>query len=307
MTKFVGVARASRAKRVPGSTAADKRIALAMYTLTGEHPEQEELTAGTSLDAAAAPAGPQQVHFTFALDGAPFGEPVVVELNEDRAPEAVSAFRARATGAEGRAGILEYEGAGVARVARGVRVDIGAAAASSGYAALEDASLRHDQAGVVSMSLAALRCTITLAACPELDGRQQVVGRVVAGLATVQSLSELEADDAGKPARSVLVCCCGTFASAGGGERTAALAAEVRAQAKAREFAEKAETPAETRARLQTESSAARGAVDDAVHEALERSKRRKVETSAAPAAGKGRMFDSLLGGAPGSSDSDEA
>jgi cyclophilin family peptidyl-prolyl cis-trans isomerase len=315
MTKFVGVAKASRARRAPGGTAADKRVALAMYALTGEHPEQqEEVTAGTSLDVAPDPTG-THVHFTFAVDGAPL-DPVVCALFDDKAPATAREFRARAIGAEGRLGKgVEYEGAPVMCVAHGVRVDVGgsgvAAAAPSGVhkaPALEDPSLRHDQPGLISMAALAARVSFTLAACPELDGRQQVVGRVISGLATLETLSKLDADAACKPLKSVLVCCCGAFASAGATERTLALAAEARAQAKAKAFAEKAETPAETRTRLALESSAARGAVDDAVQEALERGKRRKLaEAEAHPAgvtAGRGRtMFDALLGDVSSSDD----
>jgi cyclophilin family peptidyl-prolyl cis-trans isomerase len=315
MTKFVGVAKASRARRAPGGTAADKRVALAMYALTGEHPEQqEEVTAGTSLDVVADAAG-TQVHFTFSVDGAPL-EPVVVALLDEKAPATAREFRARAIGAEGRLGKgVAYEGAPVTCVAHGMRVDVGggaeAAAPSSVHKApaLEEPSLRHDQPGLVSMAPLAARVSFTLAACPELDGRQQVVGRVVSGLATLEQLSKLEADADCKPLKSVLVCCCGAFASAGATERTLALAAEARAQAKAKAFAEKAETPAETRARLALESSAARGAVDDAVHEALELGKRRKLAEAAPPAAAAARgrtMFDALLGDAPSSDDDDD-
>ena len=295
MTKFVGVAKGSRARRLPEHSSASKRVALAMYALTGEHPELEQPTAGTAVEAPVPEC--TQAHVTFAVDATPFGVPVVVELYDERVPTSAAEFRARAIGAAGRLGKIELEGAQVVRVAAGLRIDVGAAS-SSAKPVLEDAALRHDQPGLVSMSLSAPRFSLTLAACPELDGRQQVVGRVVSGLATVEELAALEADAEQKPVRRALVCSSGTFTSAAAGAKSLAVAAELTAHLKAQQLALKEETPADTRARLDRESQAARGAVEDAVQEAL---KRRKTE--AGPSAGRGRMLDALLGGG---SDSDE-
>ena len=296
MTKFVGVAKGSRARRLPEHSSASKRVALAMFALTGEHLELEQLTAGTAVEAPEPEC--TQAHVTFAIDATPFGVPVVVELYDEKVPTSAAEFRARAIGAAGRLGKVELEGAQVVRVAAGLRIDVGAAASSSAKPVLEDAALRHDQPGLVSMSLSAPRFTLTLAACPELDGLQQVVGRVVSGLSTVQELGALEADAELKPVRRALVCSSGTFTSAAAGAKTLAVAAELTAHLKAQQLALKEETPADTRARLDRESRAARGAVEVAVQEAL---KRRKVE--AGPSAGRGRMLDALLGGG---SDSDE-
>jgi cyclophilin family peptidyl-prolyl cis-trans isomerase len=301
MTKYVGTAKASRARRLPGSTAVDKRVALAMFALTGEHPEaHEELTAGASVDVVPQPAVATQLQFTFAADGAPLGEPVVVELYAEQAAASASELRERATNAAGR---MACEGQLVACVATGKCVDVGSAAGGSGRRDLEEASLRHDQPGLVSFSPVSARVSFTLAACPHLDGKQQVVGRVVSGLDTLETLSKLEADADGKPARRVLICSCGEFSSAVATERRMALAAEVQAAEKAKQFALKAETPAATHARLERESTVARGAVEDAVAEALERAKRRKLTEHAGA---RGGMLDSLLGTGPASDDSDE-
>lgn len=299
MTKFVGVAKGSRARRLPEHSSSNKQVALAMYALTGEHPEREELTAGAALEAAVPEC--TQAHVTFAVDASPFGVPVVLELWDDRVPGSAREFRARAIGASGRAGKVELEGALVLRVVAGLRIDVGVApVGSSKPPVLEDAALRHDVAGLVSMSLSAPRFTLTLAACPELDGRQQVVGRVVSGLSTVQELSALEADAEQKPVRRALVCSSGTFSSATAGAKALAVAAEVSAHLKAQQLALKEETLTETRTRLDRESCAARGAVDDAVQEAL---KRRKVD--AGLSAGRGRMFDALLGDSADDEDSE--
>ena len=296
MTKFVGVAKGSRRNIGGGNQSEKKRVALAMFALTGEHPELEQLTAGTAVEAPVPEC--TQAHVTFAVDTTLFGVPVVVELFDERVPTSAAEFRARAIGAAGRLGKIELEGAQVVRVAAGLRIDVGAVSSSSAKPVLEDAALRHDQPGLVSMSLSAPRFSLTLAACPELDGRQQVVGRVVSGLATVQELAALEADAEQKPVRRALVCSSGTFTSGAAGAKTLAVAAELTAHLKAQQLALKEETPADTRARLDRESRAARGAVEDAVQEAL---KRRKVE--AGPSAGRGRMLDALLGGG---SDSEE-
>ena len=290
MTKFVGVAKGSRARRLPEHSSASKRVALAMHALSGEHPELEPVSAGTAVEAPEPECS--QAHVTFAVDATPFGVPVVLELYDDKVPASAREFRSRAIGAAGRLGKIELEGAQVVRVVAGLRIDVGAAPSGPpSKPALEDAALRHDQAGLVSMSLSAPRFTLTLAACPELDGRQQVVGRVVAGLSTVQELSALDADAEQKPLRRALVCSSGTFSNAAAGAKALAVAAEVSAHLKAQRLALKEETPAETRARLDRESLASRGAVEDAVQEAL---KRQRV--GAGPAAGRGRMLDALLG-----------
>ena len=299
MTKFVGVAKGSRARRLPEHSSANKRVALAMFALTGEHPEPEDLTAAAAVEAAEPEC--THAHVTFALDATPFGVPVVLELYDDKVPASAREFRARAIGAAGRLGKIELEGAQVVRVVAGLRIDVGATpAGAAAKPVLEDAALRHDQPGLVSMSLSAPRFSLTLAACPELDGRQQVVGRVVSGLSTVQELSALDADAEQKPVRRALVCSSGTFSSAAAGAKALAVAAEVSAHLKAQQLAMKEETPAETRARLDRESRAARGAVEVAVQEAL---KRRKVD--AGPSAGRGRVLDALLGGSGSDEDSD--
>jgi cyclophilin family peptidyl-prolyl cis-trans isomerase len=299
MTKFVGVAKGSRARRLPEHSSASKRVALAMHALTGEHPELAPATDGAAVEAPEPEC--TQAHVTFALDATPFGVPVVLELYDDRVPGSAREFRARAIGAAGRLGQIELEGAQVVRVAAGLRIDVGATPANaSTKPVLEDAALRHDQAGLVSMSLSAPRFSLTLAACPELDGRQQVVGRVVSGLSTVQELSALDADAEQKPLRRALVCSSGTFSSAAAGAKALAVAAEVSAHLKAQRLALREETQAETRARLDRESLAARGAVEDAVQEAL---KRRKVGPG--PGAGRGRMLDALLGGSGSDEDSE--
>ncbi len=305
MTKFVGVAKGSRHSR-PQSTGADRRVALAMFQLTGEHPSAlEEVTEGTAL--AVPEASRTQVHFIFAADGAPFGEPVVVELFDDKAPESAQAFRARALGAARDAAARAFEGAAVARVAENARVDVGEPAGKpSGAAQLEDDSLRHNAPGLVSVPLCAPSCfSILLQACPSLDGRQQVVGRVMSGLGTVEELSREPADEHGKPKRLLLVCAAGTFVAGSSGfgtDRVLALCAETKAQQATKAAAQRAETPAQTRARLQQESVAARNAVSDAVKEALNSNKRQK--TGAEVAGPRGGMFGALLGGGSGSDES---
>ena len=130
MTKFVGVAKGSRARRLPEHSTASKRVALAMYALTGEHPELEPVSAGTLVEAPEPEC--TQAHVTFAVDASPFATPVVVELYDDKVPSAAAEFRARAIGAAGRLGKIELEGAQVVRVVAGLRIDVGAAGSAPG-------------------------------------------------------------------------------------------------------------------------------------------------------------------------------
>ena len=74
MTKYVGTAKASRARRLPGQSSTDKRVALAMFALTGAHPEAAEPSAGTTVLEAAPEPQCAEVQFTFAVDGTPLGE-----------------------------------------------------------------------------------------------------------------------------------------------------------------------------------------------------------------------------------------
>lgn len=292
MTKFVGVAKGSRHSR-PASMGADRRVALAMFQLTGETPAEE----ADALPAAVDEAARTQAHFQFAADGVPFGQPVVVELFDDRAPASAQEFRVRSLGAQSRLGaVVAYEGAPVVRLAAGSYVHIGEATAGH-KAALEDDSLRHDAPGLVSFALGPLpRFSITLCACPSLDGRQQVVGRVVSGLSTVEELSRLQAED-GRPKQSLLVCACGTLASgsAAGAVSGLALSAEAKAKAAAKTAAERSESAQQTRSRLEQESERARSALSLTVREALNSNKRQK--TGEGGPRGAGGMLSALLGG----------
>jgi cyclophilin family peptidyl-prolyl cis-trans isomerase len=304
MTRFVGVAKGSRHKK-PASTGGDRRTALAMFAVTGAHPElQEEATVGVGATAPIAPSARTQVRLVFSADGAVLGGPVAVQLFDDSAPESCHSFRARALSASGGHGALE--GAAVCRVEEHVRVDVGGAASSGGGArtALEDEALRHDAPGLVSL-LHSGQFTITLSACPALDGKQQVIGRVVSGHDTVELLGREPTDEGGRPKRKVFVCSATTDVGVDAKGSTALMmAAETKAQEAMRQATLKAERPAETRARLEREAAASRHEVAAAVNEALHNSKQRGSGAAVARPV-RATMMDTLL--ASSGEDSDES
>jgi len=304
MTRFVGVAKGSRRTK-PANTGGDRRTALAMFQVTGEHPELlEEATVGTAAPAAA-PAVRTEVHLVFAAEGHVLGSPLAIKLFDDRAPDACEEFRARALGASAQHAL---EGAVVSRIETHVRLDVGDSthmSAGASRQALEDEALRHDAPGTVSVDLRSQRVTITLSACPILDGKMQVIGRVIAGMETVQLLcgGSEATDESCRPVRRLTVCAASTAVGGGDVTKDSALLvskAETKAQEAARKAAEKAETPAETRARLEREALAARNAVSAAVKEALHSSQRKAATTRVA-----GGMFDQMLAGSDGSDESD--
>ena len=303
MTRFVGVAKGSRHKK-PASTGGDRRTALAMFQVTGEHPELlEEATVGAAV-AQVAPAARTQVRLVFSADGAVLGAPVAVQLFDDRAPESCQSFRARALSAPPQHGALE--GAVVCRVQEHVRVDVGGAATSGGGAqpVLEDEGLRHDAPGLVSAELQSGQFTIILSACPALDGKQQVVGRVVSGLETVEQLGREPTDEGGRPKRNVFVCSATTDVGVDAkGSEALMMAAETKAKEAMRQATLKAETTAETRARLEREAAASRHAVAASVNEALQQ--RKSVAAGARPA--RGGMMTALLSFSGDDSASEEA
>lgn len=215
----------------------------------------------------------------------------------------------------------------------------------SQVAPLEDhASLRHSEAGCVSMALQGTQFIVTLAPSPHLDNAWQIVGKVMSGLQTVREMAEQPCDDETcAPHRSITIGLCGVLGG-GGLEGALQVVLEMRAVQKQQQAARAAETPADAAARvcdsvkyvfigprynvafemqIFDESDSDTTPRRSAVQEALSVSQKRKAEDAGAkagglglsggsnsgPAAKKG-MWDALLGGGMGDeedlSDDDE-
>lgn len=155
---------------------------------------------------------------------------VVFELYEDVAPLAVENFLALCRGDRGLdkgSGVkLHYAGCPVHRVVKNFVMqggDIVKANGSGGASCFgkkfkdEVKGLRrkHDAPGVLSMGNSGKNANssqffVTLAACPQLDGKHVVFGRVLAGMDVVRAVEAVAGPDE-KPAAPVVIFACGAF------------------------------------------------------------------------------------------------
>lgn len=169
--------------------------------------------------------------------------------------------------------------------------------------------LCHSCSGVVSLSSTSSEFTITAGPAHHLDGKQQVVGRVVRGLQHVERLSEAEVDDVDfSPLERVTVSACG-MTSAGGADAPGGalqVAAELRAARAAEEAEraarERAETKAETKARLERESAELGASLKRNIADGLARTGNKKMKT-----AKPGGMMAATLGDMSSDDDSDDS
>jgi len=81
-----------------------------------------------------------------------------------------------------------------------------------------DASLRHVERGVVSISIDGTEICITLARALHLDDTHQVVGRVQAGMEVIEKVSALPTTADDGPAHAVTITRCGVTDAAGEAE-----------------------------------------------------------------------------------------
>ena len=155
---------------------------------------------------------------------------VVFELYEDIAPLAVENFLALCRGDRGvdkGSGVkLHYAGCPVHRVVRGFVMQSGDIVKGNGSGGAscfgkkfkdetKGLRLKHDAPGVLSMGNSGKNSNssqffITLAPCPQLDGKHVVFGRVLAGMDVVRAV-EAVAGEGEKPAAPVVICACGVF------------------------------------------------------------------------------------------------
>ncbi len=156
---------------------------------------------------------------------------VVVELFSDRVPKTAENFRCLCTGEKTTLDPkLAYAGCRVLAVSKGfgliagdVENKVGGAESSVSTHSIygksfndENFSTAHSSAGVLSMyntgkDTNASQFVITFKACPELDDKQVVFGRVVSGMDTVKKLENLEVQVGGKPKAEVFISDCGAF------------------------------------------------------------------------------------------------
>jgi len=323
MTKFDSVQISHRkGKQASTYTTAELRKNMAIYKATGVHPELEQRAASSAEAAPGLPASDaERPHVFFELvriaATTQLRETVgtlVVEVFEDIVPAAGKAFVLRATGGgAGLGGLVRYENTEIHRVVPGVRIDGGQQSVSNGKTGavpLEQTAagrgLPH-AAGAVSLSAQGPTFTVAVAACPHLDGEQQVVGRVTSGMDVLEKLSETKVDDDFAPFERVYVGTCGVCGPGGPRGEGAALAAALRAERAAaaakRAAEERRETKEETKARLARESDALGAGIKRSLADGL----RKEGEKRGAKKMKKGGMLDAVLGDVPSDDSDDDA
>jgi cyclophilin family peptidyl-prolyl cis-trans isomerase len=174
----------------------------------------------------------------------------------------------------------------------------------------ESRRLTHSEAGIISLFTDSAQFTITLGPASHLDGKQQVVGRVVRGNKILAALSDAEVDGEFFPEKKTVVAACGTTtigaADAPGG--VLQMAAELRmerAQSEAERAARmKAETKEETRARLDREAAEQAEQLKRSVADGLAQANKKQKTTETAFQ--RGGMMDELLGDISDMSSSDD-
>lgn len=193
----------------------------------------------------------------------PVSERLIVELFDDVAPSACSAFRARLlpgssdTFVGGRMLQVTPEES-VRGVARGAPASASTAVSAAGTLGFQKQPvLRHTEAGTLSLSLDGAQWALGLAPAPGLDESFQVVGRVVSGEAggdgggsreALKTLGRLPRGLRDAPVAKVTLAASGPCSSSGA-------AAEGGAHAHADE------TPEQARERLQKAARSARDAL----------------------------------------------
>ncbi|CAN6659167.1 peptidyl-prolyl cis-trans isomerase [Trichomonascus vanleenenianus] len=141
------------------------------------------------------------VFFEFSIGETNLGK-AVIKLYDEQAPKLAENFRELCTGEHG----FGYEGSRIHKIVPGTMVQGGDIAHGDGTAECagiyrkgfkhsEKLPLAHDRAGLVMVNNEGQeegsQFTITLDACPWLDGTHGVIGEVVDGMDVVRSLQNV--------------------------------------------------------------------------------------------------------------------
>jgi len=177
----------------------------------------------TDVVADAVPGRPQ-VFLDIAIGGSPVGR-LVIELYADAVPRTSENFRSLCTGIRGigkRGKALHYKGSTFHRVIPNFMCqggDITHGNGSGGESifgttfADESLTLKHTTAGILSMANSgkntnASQFFITTKACPHLDGKHVVFGRVVEGLEVIRNMEDV-GSESGSTSSPVIIDDCG--------------------------------------------------------------------------------------------------
>ncbi|KAJ1307429.1 hypothetical protein OPQ81_001531 [Rhizoctonia solani] len=167
-----------------------------------------------------------RVFFNFEADGQALGR-VVFELFRDEVPKTVENFRALATGEKGLSQVsqtpLYYKGCIIHRSIANFMIQGGDFTKRNGTGGesiyghpFEDENFNRDvdDEGLLVMAnrgpnTNSSQFFITVRACPHLNGKHVVFGRVVSGLDIVKQISEMPVDEKSRPLKPVVITSCG--------------------------------------------------------------------------------------------------
>mmetsp|Transcript_31374 Transcript_31374/g.73196 ORF Transcript_31374/g.73196 Transcript_31374/m.73196 type:complete len:362 (+) Transcript_31374:155-1240(+) len=172
-----------------------------------------------------------RVFMDIAIDGTPAGR-MVFELYNDVNPRTVENFRSLCTGQRGmgRRGLpLSFKGSPFHRIIPNFMVQGGDITHGDGTGGEsiygqtfpdENLTLQHTLPGVLSMANSGKNTNgsqffICTKACPHLDGKHVVFGRILEGLDVLTKMEEC-GTSSGKPLRVVIVDNCGEIKISGG-------------------------------------------------------------------------------------------